>query len=462
MSLASFGLGLAGMVLAAGGTLVVGPGGLPDLATALAAAEDGDRIEVRGGIHEGPFLVEKGIELIGRDQPVLDGRGEGDVITFLAPGGALEGFVVRNSGARGDREHAGVRAEASVRIEDNELLDVLYGINLKMARDSRIRGNRVVGRDIHVARRGDGIRIWESHGTVIQDNVVEGGRDVVIWYSEDLLIQDNEVRDGRYGLHYMYSHDSEILGNRLEDNSVGAFLMYSHGLRIEGNAFTGNHGSSGYGLALKDCDQAAIRDNVLAGNRVGLYLDNTPSRREVRNELRGNTFAWNDIGILFMPSVERNRFADNAFLENVQQVGLSGTGRFEGNDWTVGGRGNFWSNYAGFDEDGDGLGDIDHVERSLFQDLLTERPALRLFLLSPAQTAVDTAARAFPIFQPPPVLVDGAPLVAPPAPAIPAPPRARAPLGALALGLLVLASLVSGWGWRLERRAARGARGRLA
>lgn len=448
-------LGLAGVLLAAGRTLVVGPGGLPDLATALAEAEDGDRVEVRGGVHRGPFVVERGVELVGVDQPVLDGRREGDVITFLAAGGALEGFVVRNSGERGDREHAGVRAEASVRVEDNVFEDVLYGINLKMARDSLLRGNLVRGRDLDVARRGDGIRIWESHGTVIEDNVVEGGRDVVIWYSERLRIEGNEVRQGRYGLHYMYSHDSEILRNRLERNSVGAFMMYSHGLRIEGNVFAGNHGSSGYGLALKDCDEAEIRGNVLAGNRVGLYLDNTPSRMEVHNELRGNTFAWNDTGVLFMPSVKRNRFAENAFLENVQQVGLSSTGRFEGNEWTPGGRGNYWSNYAGFDEDGDGLGDIEHDERSLFEDLMTERPTLRLFLLSPAQTAVDTAARAFPVFRPPSVLVDSAPLVAAPPPAVSAPTPLRAPLGALALGLLGGGLLVVVWGWRLERPEGR-------
>jgi len=417
-----------------------------DLRQALAAARDGDRVEVFGGVHRGPFEVASAVELIGAGRPVLDGGGEGDVVVVSAPGARIEGFEIRGSGARSDKEHAGVRAEAGVAIIDNSFEDVLYGINLKAARGSKVSGNHIRGRDIHVARRGDGIRLWESHGSSITGNTVTGARDIVIWYSEDLTIADNTVRDGRYGLHYMYSHSSTIEGNRLLDNSVGAFLMYSSDLRVSGNLLAGNDGPSGYGLALKDCDEVEVSDNVVAGNRVGLYLDNTPARRGVVDRVESNTFAWNDIGVLSMPAVRNNVFTRNTFHENMQQVALTTTGAFEGNEWVADGEGNYWSTYAGFDENGDGIGDLPYEQARLFDDLLRDRPELRLFALSPAQSALDLAARAFPVFAPAPIFADPAPLMRAPEPSIEVPETGRRPMVLSSLALLAGALAVAAWG----------------
>ncbi len=429
-------------------TIVVAPGGdHAGLAAALESARDGDRIEVRGGVHPGPILVEHAVDIVGFERPVIDGGGEGTVVTITAAGASIRGFLIRNSGDRGDKEDSGIRAEASVTVEDVILEDVLYGINLKAARRSVLRGNIVRGRDIHIARRGDAIRAWESHDSIIEDNVVEGARDVVIWYSERLRIAGNTIRDGRYGLHYMYSHHGDIQGNRLEGNSVGAFIMYSTGLSIRDNVFAANHGSSGYGLALKDSDEVSISDNVMAGNRVGLYLDNSPSRQDVHNTVERNTIAWNDIGALLQPSVARNNFSGNGFVENGQQVALTGGRTADGNAWSFEGVGNHWSNYAGLDADGDGIGDRPHVEVALFDAMLERHPLLRLFIHSPAANALDLAARAFPIFRPPPTLTDDAPIVAAPPASVVSPATSAGGLAWLAALLVGGAASVVGWGF---------------
>lgn len=428
-------------------TIVVGPGGdHVALAAAVQSARDGDRIEVRGGVHAGPLAVEHAIDIVGFDRPVIDGGGEGTVVSVTAPGASIRGVLIRNSGSRGDKEDAGIRAEARVTVEDVILEDVLYGINLKAARGSVLRGNTVRGRDIHIARRGDAIRVWESHDSIIQDNVVEGARDVVIWYSERLKITGNTVRDGRYGLHYMYSHQSVIEDNRLEGNSVGAFMMYSTGLSIRRNVFAANHGSSGYGLALKDSDEVVTSDNVMAGNRVGLYLDNSPSRQGEHNTVERNTIAWNDVGVLLQPSVARNDFSENGFVENGQQVALTGGGSADGNSWSTAGVGNHWSNYAGLDADGDGIGDRPHVEVALFDEMVERYPLLRLFIHSPAANALDLAARAFPVFRPPPTLTDEAPLVSAPPASVVAPVPSGSGLAGLSALLITAAVGVIGWG----------------
>jgi nitrous oxidase accessory protein len=152
-----------------------------------------------------------------------------------------------------------------------------------------------------------------------------------------------------------------------------------------------------------------------------------------------------------MPSVKRNRVGDNSFVENLQQVAVLAGGDFSGNDWTPSGRGNFWSGYAGYDADGDGLGDLPYQEVSLFYDLLQRNPELRLLTLSPAQTALDLAARTFPVFQPEPTLTDEAPLIEALPPAVPAPAADAAPLAALAAALVAVAAAVAVWATAEER-----------
>ena len=98
-------------------------------------------------------------------------------------------------------------------------------------------------------------------------------------------------------------------------------------------------------------------------------------------------------------------------MENLQQVAVIGSGTFAGNEFTVNGRGNFWSDYRGYDADGDGVGDLAYRESSLFENLMEREPKLRLLLHSPAQQALDLAARAFPIVQPQPRVTDDRPLM---------------------------------------------------
>src|SRR5690606_17958104 len=129
--------------------------------------------------------------------------------------------------------------------------------------------------------------------------------------------------------------------------------------------------------------------------------------------IEGNLFAYNDIGMEMLPSVRRNQIRDNSFTENEQQVAVSGGGQLEANEWTVGGRGNYWSDYAGYDSDGDGLGELEYRAERLLDSLTGRSPELRLFLYSPVVNAVDFAARAFPLVRPQPILVDDIPQTVP-------------------------------------------------
>lgn len=430
-------------------TLEVGPT-FPygSLDAALHDADTGDRIVVHGGIHTGPIVVKKGLALVGVDRPVLDGGGLGTVVRLEGVGASLSGFEIRNSGSRLDKEDAGVGVYATASVVDNVLQDVLFGIDIQRAPNSLIARNRITGRDLDMPRRGDAVRAWESRGTAIMDNVIDRSRDLVVWYSDEVFMVGNTVKNSRYGLHFMYASGSVVEGNRLERNAVGAYAMYSSNLEYNRNEFSGNHGPSGYGLALKESSTITITGNVIAGNRTGIYFDNSPLEPDSRNWITHNAIVNNDIGLAFVPSVKRNVFYQNRFEDNYEQVAVLSSGTFEGNEWTVDGVGNFWSNYAGFDADADGIGDIPHVEASLFHNLLATEPILRLFSHTPAQSAIDLAARAFPVFQPPPILEDEAPLSVAPRLSLGASSGNGLPLVILGVACVTASAGVVGWASR--------------
>lgn len=434
-------VGLAGVWPLVGGMLAAET--MFDLERAMAHAEPGDRILVPPGVYHGPVRITRPLELVAGGEAagevVIDAGGSGDGIQVLAPDVRIEGFYIRATGESLDQENAGINVEApGAVITGNCLRDVLFGIYLKNAPHARVVDNDIRGKKIDIALRGDALRLWYSDSVRVVGNRIQESRDVVVWFSRGVYVAENHITDGRYGLHFMYCDDNIVVRNRIERNSVGAFLMYSANLSLEANLLHANRGPSGYGVGLKDLDGVEARDNLILGNRVGIYLDNSPGDIDVRNHFLDNTLAFNDIGVAFLPSVRRNAFWNNAFVENLQQVAVRGGGRLAGNAFTVAGVGNYWSDYAGYDLDDDCSGDLPYESVSLFEDLMDRHKRLRIFRFSPVEQAIRLAARSLPMIRPQPRFTDTAPRLAVPQTAAPRPARsARWPLGCLGLGLLV-------------------------
>lgn len=387
---------------------------LGEIGRRIAAASAGDTLTIEPGVYREQLRIDKPLRLVADGVVILDGDGSGDIVEISAPDVTFEGFVVRNTGINLDLENAAIRVLAPrAAILHNTLDDVLFGIDLRDAPDSRVIGNRIGGKALDIARRGDGLRLWRADRSIVEGNTIHDGRDAILWYSSGVIVRNNDGFNCRYGLHLMFSDSITICNNTFRRNSVGIYLMYSTGVELFENRLLQNRGPSGYGLGLKETDRFRVYDNLIVGNRSGIYIDGSPFTNAQPGEFRRNTIAYNDVGITFLPSARGNELTENNFIDNIDSVAVAGRGSLEANRFWLGDRGNFWSDYTGYDQDGDGVGDFVHESYTLFENLMDRQPSLRLFLFSPAQQAVEFVGRALPAVRPEPKFTDEVPLMRP-------------------------------------------------
>jgi nitrous oxidase accessory protein len=394
-------------------SLVVSPSGpYTSIEAALKDASDGDTISVQGGEYHEHLLVDKSVTLTGVDWPLIEGDEQETVVILAAPGIVFSGFDVRGSGIEPDRNHAGIHIIAPhIRVENNRLSDVLAGIFVEQADHAIVRGNQITSKsDRDIARKGDAIRLWYSKNVLIEGNHIYDARDIVMWYGENLIVRGNVIERGRYGIHMMYCNGSIIEDNQILDNSVGIFTMYTTQGTLRNNLIRGQRGPSGYALGFKDADNIEVAHNLLINNRVAIFLDGTPYSLKGYSRFVNNVIAFNDVGVALQPSVKRNEFLGNTFWENVEQSSIhGGGGDASQNTW----QGNYWSDYSGFDANGDGVGDLPYHSDRFFEGLIDQEPRLAMLLYSPAAQAVEFAATTFPIMRPQPKLSDPAPSMSP-------------------------------------------------
>jgi nitrous oxidase accessory protein len=377
------------------------------LQPALDALSAGGSLCLASGEYAGPVRLSAGVTLWGGRDAVVRSSGEGTTVRLEGAGARLLGVTVDGSGGRFDTLDAAVlvKADRAV-VEGVEVRNAVFGILAEKAREVVIRGNHVRGTGGEaLGMRGDAIRLWETRDSRVEDNLVEDSRDLVVWYSSRNRVLRNTVRAGRYGTHFMYSHDNVVEDNQYLGNEVGIFIMYSRDITLRRNVLAGATGAAGIGLGVKESGNITAQDNRLVQNTVGLYLDTSPLQVEDQNLFARNVFRLGEVGVVFHSSARRNTFRDNSFRDNHAPVQVEGGGDALEVAW----RGNDFDDYAGYDLDGDGVGDVPYELRSLSSDLVARYPDLAFFRGSPTLGLLRAAGELLPLFAPRTVLRDEAP-----------------------------------------------------
>ena len=407
VAVAFFAAAAPGVRAAPAAVIEVAPG-VGALQAALDASPPGAVLKLAPGVYPGPVVIARTLTLEGVPGVILDGGGEGRVVSVTAPDVTVRGLTVRNSGLSLAETDAGIFLDKPARgalIEGNRLENNLFGIYLHGARDALVRGNEVIGnRDLRMSERGNGIHLWAAKGSVVEGNTVRYGRDgIFVTTSRKNAFRNNSFSDLRFAIHYMYTHDSEVSGNVSRDNHVGYALMYSDRLRVSGNR---SEGDRDHGFLFNFTNKSRIEGNLVrAGRTKCVFLYNAN-----RNAIRGNLFEGCAIGIHFTAGSEGNLIAGNGFVSNETQVKYVGTRHVE---WSHEGVGNYWSDNPAFDLDGDGIGDVPYRPNDLVDQVVWRHPLAKLLLTSPSVRILRWAHDRFPSVYPGGV-IDSAPLMRPP------------------------------------------------
>lgn len=387
--------------------------GAGTLAAAIAGAGPGDVLILAPGRHDGPVLLDRPLTLEGRDGAVIDGHGTGSVITVTGADVTIRGLIIEGSGSSHETIDAGVSLPRTARrplIENNRIMGNLYGVDVHGAHDATVRGNTIIGRSDHrMNDRGNGVYVWNAPGTLIEANRISHGRDgIFVNTSDHGTFRGNLFTDLRFAVHYMYANNSEVSGNVSVGNHLGFALMFSNRITVHDNISLMD---GKYGLMLNYANNADIRGNLVRGAaETCLFIYNAH-----KNRVADNRFEACGTGIHFTAGSERNLMTGNAFVGNRTQVKYVGTRMVE---WSVEGRGNYWSDHPAFDLDGDGLADGAFRPNDLMDHVLWSQPAAKLLLGSPAVQLVRWSQAAFPAILPGGV-VDSHPLMVAPVIAIP-------------------------------------------
>lgn len=383
------------------------------LARAIAGAAPGDVLNLAPGLHRGPVVIDKPLTLDGGGAARIDAGGTGSVVTVTGEDVVIRGLTLTGSGDSHEAIDSGVlmtRDARRVIVEGNRIEGNLYGVDIHGARDSVVRANTIIGRQGHrMNERGNGVYLWNAPGAVVEGNDIRFGRDGIFTNtSRKNVFKNNIFRDLRFAVHYMYTHDSEVSGNVSIGNHLGYAIMFSDRVKVLNN------------LSLKDRSHGVMLNFANGGDVVGNLVRGGAEKctfiyNAHKNLIAGNRYEGCDIGIHFTAGSERNGFTGNGFIGNRNQVKYVGSRDLE---WSVQGRGNFWSDHPAFDLNGDGLADSPFRPNDLMDHILWSQPAAALLTGSPAVQLIRWSQSSFPATLPGGV-VDSHPLMSAPVIAVP-------------------------------------------
>lgn len=284
------------------------------LQSAINQATPGDSLYVSSGIYNEHLLVNKSVSIIGEyvNNTIINGQGENQtIVEFTANNIIFKGFTVRNT--------------------------------------SRFAGTSYAA-----------IRVSGHTCTIIANHVTEAQLGMLIGLSQNTVITNNIATNNGHGIALYGTTNTTIVANYFYNNVVGISLATSHNIIIEDN--TANNSSiGGHGITLLSNSYGnIIRRNEMRFNYHGIWLSNSTS-----NEIYENIIADNALLGIELANSNGNIFFKNNVVDNPRSVviDLSSISL-----WNNSCEGNYWSDYNGYDSDGNGIGDIPYSINADNQD----------------------------------------------------------------------------------------------
>jgi len=377
---------------------------------AVDNASAGDTILVYDGTYNEDVVLDKQLNLIGADWPEVVASDTGDGITVNADGCVIDGFSSQSVNGNGivlyssnnvisnnrcSNSSVGIYLDSSSNnnsLTDNFVYSNTVGIWLDSSGNNMLSNNTAYsnseGISLYYASNSNsltdnfvysntvGIWLYSSSNNTLMSNTASANTDGISLYSSsnNNTLTSNTASANEIGISLYSSSNNTLTNNTASLNAIGGFWLYLS----SNNTLTNNTASfstDGEGISLQYSSNNTFTGNNVSNNDYGMYLSFSSN----------NTLGTNNIldcyyGIELYHYSSDNQFYLNNFIGNDYNAEIS-TNCYN-NTWSslskitymyngtiyINYIGNYWSNYTGSDNDGDGIGNTPYVITGSYED----------------------------------------------------------------------------------------------
>jgi nitrous oxidase accessory protein len=308
--------------------MIVVPDDFSSIQEAIDNANEGDTVFVKRSTYNNQALnIDKSLSLIGEDTETTILKGNEipsdslRIIRIEADDVKISGFTITEGyfGISGQGERIEIMGNKFSLMNQNA---ISLGGSFKTIVDNdfifcptsiqssglynNISGNNMFDWGDH------GILVGDSHSIISENNFVNIRNQIVINGNSNIISGNTGTNDGYDGITIESGSNNTIFRNSIVGNINTAIKIYN------------GHNNTVY-------------ENYLAENNLGIF-----------------------IGGITEYFAENNIFYNNNFVNNTQNARIDKSATYV-NYWDNSSKGNYWSNYNGTDNDGDGIGDTPYI-----------------------------------------------------------------------------------------------------
>ncbi len=380
------------------------------LQDAIDNAPFGATIKLSPATYIGNIIINKPITIIGKkDGVILDANGSGSVVTINSSNVTLENLTIINSGNEMHKLDSAITINRSKNCEINscKILDSLYGIDMVMVKNSLITNNYITSKKNSISLRGDAIKIWYSHNNIFKNNIIDSVRDVTLTYSNNNIIKNNSFKNSRFALHISHSKNNLLKNNDFKYNSVSVMIMGTENTKVINNSIKSSIGAAGIGILVKEVSNFLLQDNIISYNAQGIYIDSKATETGMKRYIKNNNISYNKEAIHFHAIIKNNTITNNTINANIDDIVKSSRGQITSFNII---EYNYWDKYAGFDRDGNNIGDSTFEIYQYADQLWHYNHKVKFFYASPIMSLLNFLSRLAPFVEPVLLLEDNKPV----------------------------------------------------